>query len=51
MPGNDVADGGDLRLIMEAGDWSSLTSVVRYADANVDHVRDALDRLGRNGGK
>lgn len=44
-------DGADLRLIMEAGDWSSLKSVVRYADANVDHVRDALDRLGRKGGK
>lgn len=40
-------DGADLKLIMEAGDWRSLRSVVRYADANVDHVREAIERLGR----
>ncbi|MBI3453558.1 MAG: tyrosine-type recombinase/integrase [Rhodospirillales bacterium] len=44
-------EGADLRLIMEAGDWRSVKSVVRYADANLDHVRAALAKIGKRNSK
>jgi len=40
--------GVDLRTIQELGRWEDIRMVQRYANLSRAHIREALDRIGRN---
>jgi hypothetical protein len=41
-----IMSGCDLYTLMRLGGWSSLTMVERYAAVSIDHMAEAISRVG-----